>query len=198
MKRFAILVTAIFFLTGLVAGFTANAQMHQGNDQQTEQHQDMMKGDKKPSGMQGMKKGKTGMKHHGMMMQKPMKKYMMMVQMLPATQDQLSLSQDQTVKLIDLQTDFKKQQVDFDANLTKEKMKMKSLLEKEAAADKVKNQMSTCAGIKIDMKVAAYETAKKMKAVLTDKQIEQMKDMMMQHGGMMKGCMMHGGGMMGK
>lgn len=186
MKRFAIIVAAVFFLTGLTAVFTANAQMGKGDDQQSGQHHGMMKGDMKP----GMKKGKMGMKHQKMMMQKPMKKYMMMVHMLPAMQEQLSLDQDQREKLIDLQADFKKQQVDFDARSAKEKMKMKSLLENEAPADQVKNQMSTCAGIKIDMKVAAYETAKKMKAVLTDKQVKQMEEMMMQRCGMMKGGMM--------
>jgi hypothetical protein len=43
------------------------------------------------------------------------------------------------------------------------------------------------------MKVAAYETAGKMKAVLTNDQKEQLKNMMMQQGGMMKGGMMNQG-----
>jgi Spy/CpxP family protein refolding chaperone len=69
-----------------------------------------------------------------------------------------------------------------------------------ASASQVKNQMEACSETKIDMKTAAYETAGKMKAVLTSEQKEQLKNTMMQ-GGMMnknRGGMMqnNGGGMM--
>jgi Spy/CpxP family protein refolding chaperone len=66
------------------------------------------------------------------------------------------------------------------------------MLMNDASADEVRNHMQECSTIKINMKVAAYETANKMKAVLTSEQQEMMKEMMMHkqekmHGEMMKG-----------
>ena len=61
-----------------------------------------------------------------------------------------------------------------------------------APADQVKKQMEACSEIRINMGIAAYETAGKMKAVLNNDQKEQLKNMMMQSGGMMQGQ----GGMM--
>jgi len=131
---------------------------------------------------------------------KPMQKYGMMVNRLPNMQQQLSLKNDQVEKLLDLQTGFKKQQLDYQAELRKKQMKLKTLLTDNTSASQVKNQMEACSETKINMKVAAYETAGKMKAVLTDEQKEQLQNMMMQQGGMMEGqggMMNHGqGGMM--
>lgn len=121
----------------------------------------------------------------GMMMAKSMKKSMMMVNMLPGMQEELSLSQEQTEKLIDLQTSFKKQQVDYKAEMVKETMKLESLLEDDAPADEVKSQMKACSDIKINMHAAAYETGKKMKDVLTDEQKADMEDIIAQHCDMM-------------
>jgi hypothetical protein len=65
-------------------------------------------------------------------------------------------------------------------------------------ANQVEKQMKDCADTKISMKVAAYETAGKMKAVLNNDQKEQLQNMMMQQGGMMQGqgSTMNPGGMM--
>ena len=90
-------------------------------------------------------------------------------------------------KLIDLQTEFKKQQIGYKAELQKKTNETKSLLDGNASAGQVKNQMQACSETKINMKVAAYETAGKMKAVLNDDQKEQLQNMMMQQGGMMQG-----------
>ena len=173
MKKLAIVATAVFFLEG----FAANAQMHQGRMNQSGQQQGMM-----------------GPMHQGMMgQQMPMKKYMMTVNMLPNMQSQLSLSQDQLGELIDMRASFKKQQVDYQADLTKKRMKLRNLLDSDASAEEVRSQMQACSETKINMKTAAYETANQMKSVLTKEQQEQMKSMMMQQGGMMKGNMMQGG-----
>jgi hypothetical protein len=59
-------------------------------------------------------------------------------------------------------------------------------LKNNAAATDVKKQMKQCADIKVDMKVAAYETAGKMKAILTSAQKDKLQNMMMQHGNMMQ------------
>jgi hypothetical protein len=198
MKKLAIVATAVFFL----AGFSANAQMHQGKMMKSgQQHGMMMHGKGMMHG--GMMKGMMCPMHKGMMgQQMPMKRYMMAVNMLPNMQEKLSLSQDQTEKLIDMQAAFKKQQVDYKADLTKKRMKLQNLMKNDASADEIKSQMQACSETKISMKVAAYETANQMKSVLSDEQQEQLDNMMMQHpgmqqGGMMKGGMMQGGMMKG-
>lgn len=181
MKKLAMILTTVFFLSG----FTGNAQMHQEQDeQQTSQQQGMMQN--------MMDDGMCPMCAQMMKQQMPMKKYMMMVNKLPDMQDQLSLSDEQVNQMIDLQAAFKKQQVDYQATLTKKQMQMQKLLKSNAAASDVKKQMKQCADTKVDMKVAAYETAGKMKALLTDEQNDKLQNMMMQHSGMMQGQ----GGMM--
>jgi len=193
MKKLVIIATALLFMTG----YTASAQTgHDHNNKQDQQ--------------QGMMMQKSGMMQGGGMMQgmmgsgmcpmcgqmagqdMPMQKYGMMVNRLPDMQQQLSLKNDQVEKLLDLQTDFKKQQLDYQAELRKKQMKLKSLLADNASASQVKNQMEACSETKINMKVAAYETAGKMKAVLTSEQKEQLQNMMEKQGGMIKGQ----GGMM--
>jgi len=77
-------------------------------------------------------------------------------------------------------------------------MKLKKLLDDMAPASQVEKQMKDCADTKVRMKVAAYETAGKMKAMLNNDQKEQLKNMMMHQQGMMQGQggMMKQGGMM--
>ena len=191
MKNLAIVLTAIF----LLAGLSSNAQMHQGGNQQSGQKQGMMMQGK---GMMqgGMMKGMMCPMHKGMMgQQMPMKIYMMTVKMLPKMQSKLSLSQEQTEKLIDMQTSFKKQQIDYKADLAKKRMNLQNMMMNDASADDIKSQLQACSTIKINMKVAAYETANKMKSVLTDEQKDNLQNMMgnmMQQGGMMKGGMQQG------
>lgn len=201
MKKLVIIATAILFMTG----YTASAQMMgQNNMQNQKQGMMMQKGGMMQGGMmQGMMgNGMCPMCGQMMMGQNmPMKKYGMMVNRLPNMQEQLSLSDEQVETLLDLQTEFKKQQIDYQAELRKKQMKMKSLLADNAPVSQVKNQMEACSETKINMKAAAYETAGKMKAVLNSDQKEQLKNNMMQGGGMMNqgqgGMMNQGqGGMM--
>jgi Spy/CpxP family protein refolding chaperone len=185
-----------------MAGYTTSAQTgHDHNNKQNQQQGMMMQKNGMMQGgmMQGMMgSGMCPMCGQMMNQNMPMKKYGMMVNRLPNMQQQLSLTDDQVNQLFDLQTEFKKQQLDYQAELRKKQMKLKNLLADNASASQVKNQMEACSETKIDMKTAAYETAGKMKAVLTSEQKEQLKDTMMQ-GGMMKGGMMQGkGGMMNK
>ncbi|MFO7839774.1 MAG: hypothetical protein ACQES8_05660 [Thermodesulfobacteriota bacterium] len=174
MKKTALIATTLFFLTCL----TANAQMgHKGNP-----HACPKQGMKKDCMMHG---GMGSMPQGMMMAAKSMKESMMLVKMLPGMQEQLALSQEQMNELLDLQTDFKKQQVDYKAELTKEAMKLQSLLDDEAQANEVKRQLKDCSDLKVDMHAAAYETGKKMKDVLTDEQKEDMEDMIKQQCDMM-------------
>ena len=191
MKKMTLIAASVFFL----ACITANAQMHRGGDAQSGQQKTMMPPCMMKGGMGPMHQG---MMQKGMMMAKPMKKYKMMVHMLPRMQAQLSLSQEQTGELIDLQANFKKKQVDYKAQLAKKKMEVQGLLDKEAAADEVKKQLKACADIKVEMHTAAYETALEMKGVLDDAQIKKMEDFVMQHGDMTRGDKKHGQGGMKK
>jgi hypothetical protein len=150
-----------------------------------------------------MHRGRGGMMHRGQggMMQgmmghnMPMKKYGMMVNHLPNLQNLFSLSDEQVENLLDLQTGFKKQQIDYRAEWRKKQIKLNSLLADNASASQVKKQMETCFETKIKMKVAAYETAGKMKAVLNSDQKKQLNNYMTQGD-----CMMNRGqgGMMNR
>ena len=204
MKKLVIIVTVLLFSIG----YTASAQTGHEHDNNQSQKQGMMM---QKSGMMqgGMMQGMMGngmCPVCGQMMSQnmPMKKYGVMVNRLPNMQQQLSLSDEQVERLIDLQTEFKKQQIDYQAELRKKQMKLKGLLADNASASQVKNQMQACSETKINMKVAAYETAGKMNAILNSDQKEQLKNNMMQGDGMMQGGMMnqgHGqsqGGMMQK
>ena len=192
MKKLVFIVTTILFM----AGYTASAQMMgQNNNQNQQQGMMMQRGGMMQGGMmQGMMgNGMCPMCGQMMGQNMPMKKYGMMVNRLPNMQEQLSLSDEQVETLLDLQTEFKKQQIDYSADLRKKQMKLESLLADNASASQVKNQIETCSETKINMKVAAYKTAGEMKAVLNSDQKEQLKNNMMQGGGMMKGGMMNQG-----
>ncbi|MCF8036790.1 MAG: hypothetical protein K9K62_07950 [Desulfobacteraceae bacterium] len=187
MKKIAFIVAAVFFLACL----TANAQMSQGDDWQSGRQYPMMHGGMMQPGMM-MYGGGGGMMHsrmcpmqQGMTDAVPMKKYMMQVHMLPNMQAQLSLTSQQTEELIDLQTSFKKQQLDYKADLARQRVRMQSLLAGNPAADEIKSRLQACAEIKINMHMAAYETAKKMKSVLTGDQAEMLENMMTRPGYMM-------------
>jgi len=186
MKKLIIIATTLLFMTG----YTASAQMMGQNNMQNQKQGMMMQNNGMMQGMMG--NGMCPMYGQMMNQNMPMQKYGMMVNRLPNMQEQLSLSDEQVENLLDLQTEFKKLQIDHKAELRKKQMKLKSLLDDNASVSQVKNQMEACSETKINMKVAAYETAGKMKAVLNSDQKEQLKNMMMQSGGMMQGQ----GGMM--
>lgn len=202
MKKTTLIVATFL----LVAGLAVNGQTTDEHGQKSEKQQSMMmqqggmmQGRMMQPGMmghRGMGMMQDGMSPMGgqMMEQHPMMKYMMMVNNMPRMQQQLSLSQEQTEKLIDLQADFQKQQARQQTAMMDNHQKLQSLLNNMASVDQVKQQMQRCANDKIEMGIAAYETAGKMKAVLTADQNEQLKNTMMKQGG---GMMQQGqGGMM--
>ncbi|MBS3756029.1 MAG: hypothetical protein KGY56_10055 [Desulfobacterales bacterium] len=188
MKKIVFIAAAVFFLVCL----TANAQMSPGDNSQSGRQYPMMYGGMMQPGMMmhggggGMMHGRMCPMQQGMMGAMPMKKYMMQVHMLPGMQAQLSLTPEQTEELIDLQTNFKKQQLDYKAELARQKVRMQSLLAGNPAADEIKSQLQACSEIKINMHMAAYETTKKMKSVLTADQAEVLENMMTHPGYMMQ------------
>ncbi len=171
MKKLITIATALF----LMAGYMVNAQTSHNHNHNNKQDQ-----------KQNMTMQKKGMMQDMMNQNMPMEKYMMMVNQLPNMQQQLSLNENQMKQLNDLQAGFKKQQVDFQLELKNKQVKLKSLLDEMAPANQIRKQMQECADTKINIGVAAYETAGKMKAVLNNDQQEVLNNrMMQQEGGMM-------------
>lgn len=185
MKKLMIIATALLFM----AGYTVKAQTGHSlnNKKDQDQKQGMMM--QKSEMMQGMMDNERCSMCGQMMNQDmPMQKYGMIVNKLPTMQKQLSLTDEQTEQLYELQADFEKQQVDLQSELREKQMRLKSLLADNASASQVKSQMEECSETRINMGIAAYEIAGKMKALLTNDQKELMKKRMIQmhdQGGMM-------------
>ena len=185
MKKLVIIATALI----LMAGYTVSAQ----NKTQPHPYSNSKKQDQKKSMMKQKDEKMQDMKNNGMcpmcgqMMNQdmPMKKYGMMVNQLPNMQKQLSLNDNQVEQLNDLQAGFKKQQIDFQSELKKKQMKLRSLLDDMTPANQIEQQLQECSDTKISMGVAAYETAGKMKAVLSNDQQQLLKNSMMHQDGMM-------------
>ena len=200
MKKLMIIATTLLFM----AGYTVNAQTSQDynkQDQARQQGMMMQKGGMMQGGM--MNNGMCPMCGQMMNQNMPMQKYGMIVNQLPNMQQQLSLTDAQVDQLYDLQSEFKKQQIDMQSELRRKQMKLQSLLTDMANTSQVKEQMKDCSETRINMGIAAYETAGKMKALLNNDQKEQLKNTMMQmqtQGGMMNqgqdGMMQNRGGMM--
>lgn len=183
MKR----IKFYMFVFLLMAGFTASAQMGM------QMNKKGMQGQMMQSMMDGQECPHCGRSMGDMM---PMGHFTMMINHMPMMHEQLSLKQDQTEQLINLQTEFKKQQIDYKADLMKKRMKLEQLLENDASASDLRNQMQECSQTRIDMHIAAYETLKEMKNVLSQDQLKQLQDMMghqqdmPQRRGQMRGNMM--------
>jgi hypothetical protein len=161
-----------------------SAQMMQGNKKNNKQgKQQMMGGNMMQSGM--------GMMNQNM----PIKKYMMLINKLPGMSAALSLTDSQTKLLKKMKTDFMKSKIDHQSAIAKKKIDVETLLDDNASSSEIRRAMEEIANSKIDMHIAAYETANKMKSVLNAEQKESLKNNMMNQG-MMQGGMMGNGGMM--
>ncbi|MFW6080846.1 MAG: Spy/CpxP family protein refolding chaperone [Desulfosalsimonas sp.] len=179
MKKIALIAAGVFFLACLTAiAQTGQQEDMQSGRQQTMKKQGMMHG--------GMMQGGMGYMQGGMMGSAPMQSSMTMVNLLPDMDEQLSLTEDQTDQLINMRSDFKKQQVDYQAELTKQNKKLQRMIDDGVPADEVRKQMKACSDIRIDMHLSAYETEQEMKAVLTDEQKDQLEVIMEEHDDMMQ------------
>ncbi len=99
-----------------------------------------------------------------------LRKFVWIVKRVPEMQDELSLTDDQVIKLIDLQTAFVKKAAELRADLTKKELKLKSLISSNASTAEIGDQVKTCASTGVEIGIAAYDTANKMLTVLTDSQ----------------------------
>ena len=185
MTKFVIIATALL----LMVGYTASAQNkthphpYQNNNKKVQKQSVMVAEKGKMQDM--MNKWMCPMCGQMMDQDVPMKKYVMIVNQLPNMQHQLSLNEKQVEQMYDLQAGFKKQEIDFQIELTKKQLKLKRLMDDMAPANQIKKQMQECANTKISMGVAAYEVATKIKALLNNDQKEMLNNRMMQQGGMM-------------
>jgi hypothetical protein len=185
MKKLVTIATVLFLMAGYSASAQNKTQPHpyQNSNKQVNKQSEMMPENGKMQDM--MNNSMCPMCGQMMNQDMPMKKYGMMVNQLPNMQQQLSLNDNQVEQLNELHAGFKKQQVDFQSELKKKQMKLRSLLDDMAPANQIELQLQECSDTKISMGVAAYETAGKMKAVLNNDQQELLKKRMMQHNGMM-------------
>jgi LTXXQ motif family protein len=99
-----------------------------------------------------------------------LRKFARIVKRVPEMQDELSLTDDQVIKLIDLQTAFVKKTADLRADLTKKELKLKSLISSNASSEVIGEQLKSCALTGVEIGTSIYESANKMLAVLTGSQ----------------------------
>jgi len=146
----------------------------------------MMKGGMMQGGMMGGKSMCSGMMKGGM------KGGMMgnhTIKHLPDLKSKLDLTDAQVNKLKDLRTNYLKQKADWEAAIKKSEIDLKTLVDKKASPSEIRKALKSLYDVKLDMKVAAYETTQKMLSVLNKEQLEKYKTKM---SGCMDGGMMDG------
>ncbi|MFW6043900.1 MAG: Spy/CpxP family protein refolding chaperone [Marinilabiliaceae bacterium] len=178
--------TMIAILILLAGTFSVTAQGNKPEKAQKsgEQKEMMMQNKDRDMDEEMMSEGR--MRGQGMMMpmqgnmmqHMPMHKHMMMIKMLPNMQDKLSLTNEQANELIDMKAAFEKEQADMKAELSRRHMELKELLKDEAPAGEVETQLKQCADARVEMHVATYKTAQKMKEVLDEEQREKASNLM--------------------
>jgi Spy/CpxP family protein refolding chaperone len=107
--------------------------------------------------------------------------YMWIVDRLPGMQDELSLTQEQSGQIIDMQMDFLKQKIDMDAALNKGQINLRQLLKTGATADAIADELAKCNEMSTKIAISAYETALKMETVLNATQKQQLNDLLMEN-----------------
>lgn len=171
----------------------------------------MMGSDTMGRGMMQMMQGM-----HQQMMQSPLHRYQMSVFMLPALADTLSLSEDQVAELGELRSEAMSRREEQRRQMRTRHQQMMRLFDGEEIppADRMRAHMGTMADMRVELQADLYETAQRVREVLTEEQRntldaltpqQQMRQMMarmsmmdvMQMMRSMHGGMMHGGKMGG-
>lgn len=122
-------------------------------------------------GGKGMMHGKGKMGSHG-----PLHRYMHIVHHLPGMKAELGLSDDQLDQIKNIQSDFLKQNIDWKADIEKRQIDLGLLLDKEGTVTDVRKALKPISNVKLEQKVAYYETARKMLSLLTAEQKEKVQD----------------------
>lgn len=121
--------------------------------------------------MMGMMHGQGMMGHHN-----PMHHYTHLIYHLPDMKVKLKLSEDQVNRLKTVQADFLKRRADWNAAIDKKEVDLNLMLDKNAAPGDVEKILKSIYDVKVAMKVASYETAQKMKTVLSPDQLGKLDD----------------------
>ncbi len=149
-------------------------------------------------------------------MQDPLRRSTLIVYVLPTLQEPLALTDEQVNELKQLTQQFKKQTMAHQEQMKQATAQLKEILAPgDAAPERVREQLEETARHRARMQALAYETAVKMKGVLTAEQraaLAEMKPMQLHHHMMrnmtmmemmqamqpgMMSCGMMQGGMMG-
>ena len=188
MKAFTYLsIAAILLFAGPAA-----AQHHSGKDDgkktmmtdstKSMQQGTMMQGQKTMHGemMHGQMMGMQGMPGYGVAGNMHctlcmVNQEMMWVNRLPDMQNELSLTDDQVTKLTQLRTLCKKQTIDLNAEVQKQ-IDLKTLMDQGASGDEIRKVLQSTTDLEIDSAVSTYETAMKMKALLTEQQKKKLEE----------------------
>lgn len=126
----------------------------------------------------GMMGNMMGMMHSQGMMGRHdlMYRYVHLIYHLPDMKAKLELSKDQVNRLKTVQADFLKRRADWDATIDKKEVDLNLMLDKNAAPGDVQKTLKSIYEVKVEMKTASYETAQKMKAVLSADQQEKLDE----------------------
>ncbi|MDT8394686.1 MAG: Spy/CpxP family protein refolding chaperone [Bacteroidales bacterium] len=168
MKKLILALTAIFFLAGQLTMAQVESGKKSNMDKKGMKSEKMMH--KQDMSQQKHKMQEQRMMSMMMDQQMMMKKKVMLINNLPDMKEKLNLTDDQVNTLIDMRTNFKKEQIDREAELEKKHMKMKNLLDEEASLEDIREQMENCSVSMINMKMEALSTSRKMMNVLSEEQ----------------------------
>lgn len=116
--------------------------------------------------------GKQG-RHHGMSMRDGAPG----LKVILAHGDKINLTDDQRETLENMKTDFQMQRVDQKAELEKAKIKLKALMRDEAGESDVNAAIDNVSKLKANMQKTRYAHAQKVKSVLTEDQVNKLKQL---------------------
>lgn len=156
MKKLLILT----LILSLAFGATAFAQMEM----------------KKPGDCDGSKMGPHGKhprmdKHHGM------RGDGCGIKGILAHGDDINLTDQQREQLKEMNVEFKTQQIDQKAELEKARVQLKALMRDDADQGDVNSAIDKVAALKAEMQKTKYANKQKVKAVLTEEQVDKLKAM---------------------
>lgn len=179
MKRRAASLSILLTVTLLLA-LPAEAQRKQHHGQKDRPGM-MARSDSMPDPMMGMMQGGMMQRMHGMhqrMMQNPMHRSSMMAFMLPALADTLGLSEEQQSRLQELKSGVMNQREEHRQQMMSHRKEFRGLFEEgQPSPEQVRQHMMAMAESRVDQRAALYETAHRMRQVLTDDQRQLLDDL---------------------
>ncbi len=93
-----------------------------------------------------------------------------------AMAEELGLTDDQKEKISTIATEFRLKQVDRNASVKKAQITLKALMRSDADEGKVLAAIDEVARLKADVKKAQYSHHQQVKGLLTDEQVEKLKE----------------------